>query len=529
MLDSVLLISVLLRCARRPALLPFFTYSPSPYHIFCFFSSFILRRMNYLFSNVGVACSFFLLFCTLATPVHAAQQPKTMVFQWKFAEDPSTELPTCRDLGIIVKPFNAASGNATGVPPYYMLGYATNGITRSTLVGNSLDNLKWTVDYPVGTELALSLVDSEGTSGGIPPKTYTVSLGQTTNCVVDDPKKDFTVKANRTTTINTCEPWRLTITGGTKPYNVTFLQLNSPNVTNVTMGASDDAYVYINRGIPNQRMIAAVNDFTGRFAFGAPSVMPQGSSNPDCIGLNSESGSAAEFDKEEAEEADARAAARRKRTAIIAGTVVPISLVIIAGIAMWYFLWYKPRSKRPREIDLLDSNVKPYTETGSGQVLSINAFLNDAASSPGSSPKHPPGLGHPTMESIVCHSAYGELEHPFDPYSQSDNTSSTSQRATSGASRHSEGRPGFANFPVRRPTVKAAEAGIDAHPPDIAVTETASGSHPTRVPGPSVTRTTSVGQTNAGEPELIIQHRDGGPGRVRELPPPYADRGTAEP
>ncbi|EEB90413.1 hypothetical protein MPER_11387, partial [Moniliophthora perniciosa FA553] len=99
----------------------------------------------------------------------------------------------------------------------------------------------------------------------------------------------------------------------------------------------------------------------------------------------------------------------------------------------------------------------------------------------------------------------------------------------------------FTNFPVRR-SAKAVEAGIspstnsDPHNLQSAVSETsydqpsymatASGSAvntsdaPPRLP----TRTTSVGTTTTGEPELIIQHRDGGPGRVRELPPPYADQ-----
>lgn len=510
--------------------------------------------MASLVSNFGVASSFFLLLHILTTPVFAT----SMVFQWKFTNDFVNDLPTCRDIEIGIQPWNT-SVNTTGVPPYYMIGYATNGISRTQLIGTRLDDLQWKVDFPVGTVLALNVVDSEGTSGGIAPSLHKVVVGSSTSCVVSvtDDEKDFILTSNVTGAINTCEPWGLRIKGGVKPYNVTFLQLGSPNVTNVTMGAQDDGFTYPMRGVPGMTMIAAVNDFTGRFAFQAPIVYPQGSPDVTCTGLNSMSGSADELDKQ-AREAHAAAAAkeRGKRTVIIAGTVVPITIVLIAGVAMWYFRWYKPRRSKPREIDIFDPTVKPYTETAPGQVLSINAFISDPSPSPGTPPKHPPGL-NPATGSIASRSAHRDPDHPFDPYNQSDSASSTSQRPTSGTSRHSAGRPGFTTFPTRRPSSKAAEAGLTtSHTgdpvsswPSSAVAESSSdqpwatpGTNVTRTTsvgrtvaeepwatsGTNVTRTTSVGRTNTGEPELIIQHRDGGPGRVRELPPPYADRGQPD-
>jgi hypothetical protein len=44
------------------------------------------------------------------------------------------------------------------------------------------------------------------------------------------------VVANVTDTLTTCQPWGLTIKGGTPPYNLTLAAVNSPVVTNVTMG-----------------------------------------------------------------------------------------------------------------------------------------------------------------------------------------------------------------------------------------------------------------------------------------------------
>ncbi|KAK1218439.1 hypothetical protein PQX77_018903 [Marasmius sp. AFHP31] len=481
-------------------------------------SSFILRASIFLFTLTA-----------LVLPANA--QPKYKVFQWKFSNNQlSTDLPTCASFDITIQPFTG--GNSTGVPPYYMIGYSLNGTSRTTPIGSKADAVKWTVDYPVGTKLALSVVDSEGTSGGIPPNLYTVTAGQTTNCVVNDDKRDFVLSSNSTaTTINTCDPWGLRIKGGNKPYNITFLQINSPIVTNATMGPNDDGYTYRMRGDPDKLMIAAVNDLNGRFASPAVTIMPQGSTDVECPGLNSVSGSAAEFDRQ-AEEARAAEAAkdRRKRTAIIAGTVVAVVVVLFAALAMWYFLWYRPRRRQPREVDLgADTTPKPFMEAQPGQVLSINSFLTDQPS-PGS-PKGSPGVYR--AGSMAAHSAYTDTETPYDPYSQTHTDGTIySQRPSSGSSRQdSTRRPGFTNFPTRRS--KAQEAGVSVETSEWQNGESSNRSPVNRNPSlqyaePSGTRTTSVGTTNAGEPELIIQHRDGGPGRVRELPPPYADRSSRE-
>ncbi|EEB96150.1 hypothetical protein MPER_04764, partial [Moniliophthora perniciosa FA553] len=154
------------------------------------------------------------------------------------------------------------------------------------------------------------VVDSEGTAGGIPPNTFSVVKAQSTNCITSQNQTDFTVHANFTTTVETCDPWGLRIKGGVAPYNITFVQINSPVVTNVTTGPNDDAYTYINRATPDNLLVAAVNDITGS--------MP---------------GNAAQLDQQDANaRAAAEAKSRRKRTAIIAGTLVPILLLSIGGI-----------------------------------------------------------------------------------------------------------------------------------------------------------------------------------------------------
>ncbi|KAJ7143982.1 hypothetical protein C8R44DRAFT_564898, partial [Mycena epipterygia] len=118
------------------------------------------------------------------------------------------------------------------VPPFYMIAFAVGGAPTTTLIGTNESGLSWTVDHT----LLLGVVDSEGTTGGIGELLYQVT--------------EFTISANVTDTLNTCQPWGLTISGGTPPYNLTLAVLNAPDVTNVTLGANDSVYTYINRAEP---------------------------------------------------------------------------------------------------------------------------------------------------------------------------------------------------------------------------------------------------------------------------------------
>lgn len=61
--------------------------------------------------------------------------------------------------------------------------------------------------------------------------------------------------SNVTGTLTTCEPWGLTIVGGTKPYTVVLAALDSPITTNVTMAAPDDVFTYPNRADPGGQIM----------------------------------------------------------------------------------------------------------------------------------------------------------------------------------------------------------------------------------------------------------------------------------
>jgi len=169
-----------------------------------------------------------------------------------------------------------------------MFALAAGGTPTVSLLGTNLNNLTWVVNQPLNTTMMLNVVDANGTSGGGSPDLFTVTAGPN-DCI--DPKlnldPDFTVTANVSGTIETCQPWGLRVVGGVPPYNLTMSELKSPVITNVTMPNGDDVFTYINRADPDLQLIAAISDFTGRWAMGTPMVHTHGSSNVDCIGLGS--------------------------------------------------------------------------------------------------------------------------------------------------------------------------------------------------------------------------------------------------
>ena len=120
------------------------------------------------------------------------------------------------------------------------------------------------------------MLDSNGSSGGVAPSIYDVirestllplchregiytnnTAGKNTSCLPSPPTSQFTVQANVTATLKTCQPWGLTIKGGVQPYTVSLAALDSPIITNTTLGVLDDVFTYIDRADPNTQLIGA--------------------------------------------------------------------------------------------------------------------------------------------------------------------------------------------------------------------------------------------------------------------------------
>ncbi|KAF7304459.1 hypothetical protein HMN09_00848100 [Mycena chlorophos] len=221
-------------------------------------------------------------------------------YEWGFTNTVSQSLELCATLPITVTP-TATNGTALGVPPYYLISFAAgaSGTPMTSLIGSNASALAWTVAHPVGSQLILEVVDSAGTSGGIDIPLYTVVDGTSTSCLPKPPTNEaaFTVSSPQSndSTLNTCEVWTLFVKGGKPPYSASFAALNSTGATNSSMGPVDTWVQYVNRANPGSQMIAAISDSTGRWATGGPLVKTAGSTNVECNGLGTVSGTNASF------------------------------------------------------------------------------------------------------------------------------------------------------------------------------------------------------------------------------------------
>ncbi|KAF9005011.1 hypothetical protein BDQ17DRAFT_1304204 [Cyathus striatus] len=294
-------------------------------------------------------------------PFTLAQTNST--FQWGFTNTQSTSLQACASLPISIIPLNGSSGT----PPYYMQAFAVGGTPTSTLVSTDGKNVQWKPTHPPGTNLLLSMVDSTGGSGGVDITLYTVIAGQSTDCIVNDNTNDFTISANVTDELTTCQPWGLRIKGGIPPYNLTLAALNSTAVTNVTLPFGDDVFTYIDRAVPGGQLSASISDLTGRWAKGTPLVRTQGSSDVSCPGLVSSSSNSNSTSNSNPTPGPQKSSS--KTTAIAIGIAVPVALLLILGGAI---LWWHRRRRQKRQQhqeDLFEADVYPRQFEETGQAL----------------------------------------------------------------------------------------------------------------------------------------------------------------
>ncbi|KAJ7759800.1 hypothetical protein DFH07DRAFT_817168 [Mycena maculata] len=340
-----------------------------------------------------------LIFCGILAAVMPAQGQTAQMFEWGFsgAQSESASLPSCR-----IFPIRADALTEPGVPPFYMMAFAVGGSPITSFIGTNESNLAWSVLHPVGTQLVLGVVDSKGNSGGIDAPLYNVTAGSNTQCnanpTVEPP---FTITANVTDVLNTCEPWGLTIQGGTPPYNLTIAVMDSADVTNVTLGPKN-TYTYINRVNAGAQIIASASDSNGLWATGSPFVRTQGSSNLDCTASDgteaSHSISAAEIG------------------AIVAASVC--ALLVLSGIATLVIL-RRRRMQRPQRVEM---GIDPFCEamsTGDSQKSGDLAPIPPVGFPFPSSPEAGTGLTSmienpsPLAVSVVASPVVRELPPPY--------------------------------------------------------------------------------------------------------------------
>jgi len=478
--------------------------------------------------KISISPAPFLTLWFLAGFVTPSLAQTNKLFQWQFADSAlASVLPTCSALQIVVKSFDPTTNATHGTPPYYMIAFAVGATPVTTLIGTDENDLSWTVTQPVGSKLILSVVDANGSAGGIPPQILSVIAGQTTQCVTTPSTTAFTVTANVTGDLTTCQPWGLTVKGGVPPYVVTLAQPNSPIVTNVTIPNGLDTFTFIDRADPNGQLIGAISDFTGQWATGTPIVNTKGSSDVSCVGLVSSSGDSTII-KQQEDAANAAAQTAKRRHATIIGVSVTLVLLFLIGIGGLSFFYLRKR-KREAQAELAQAQPHQYVETGS-TMLSINnsdsapsqpvsrkgAILAEIQNSDSNSRDSTSSPFQSSSTAALSSDQGGLNKSPSVTLTNPNFGQIRSQSRNSGVS-----NPAFANFPsssIRR-SAKGLEAStVVARSSDSEYPETDAQAVTGDVSGLSIGRGIASSVTD----EVVFQHRDAGV--VRELPPPYADR-----
>ncbi|TFK22352.1 hypothetical protein FA15DRAFT_644365 [Coprinopsis marcescibilis] len=469
--------------------------------------------------SVALVCLSFL------SPSLAQDRPISQ--QFRFLSDVSglgTSLPTCQPLAIQVE-----SQLSAGVPPYYMIAYEIDGTPRRSLIGTEDGALSYTVTHPPGkcSKLVLNVVDSTASGGGIPPITFDVVAGSSVDCVVSSPAQpDFVVWTNVTGRLQNCEPLGIAIDGGVPPYNITIASLDAPTVTNDTLTAQFDAYIWINRAPPGAQLAVSASDSTGRWATGTFLIATEGVGEPVCPGLLTSQGDwvslgfvkpeqaetpqqddgrpAPGGDKADAESGNKPSEAEQKEggknnTALIAGITVPVVVVLLGaiGFAIWFFRRRKNRETgQDSETEKVHFNKNPSSPLGGppsitpfdvGGPFSVSSVPSTIMSKKQEAENRYPGPASATSvgSSIVPPTFTAPIASA--PRGPTSDTSSMRPSATAPAS--------AASGPANSVYSKASEA----------MSASSSGAGPSGAPGE----------------EIIIQHTDSGLPSIRELPPPY--------
>ncbi|KAI5122265.1 hypothetical protein M0805_007129 [Coniferiporia weirii] len=445
-------------------------------------------------------------------------QTGNAAFQWKFGGSfVSTELVQCQNYSIVVSPQDGNNVSDVGVSPYYLIAFKEDGVPTTSYIGSDPNNLSWQVNQANGSTLVLTVADAVGNAGGEAGSLFTVTNGDS-SCLpaAPPPSRNLTLVANVSTSdpLLTCQPLGLRVYGGQKPYNISIAALNSPVVTNVTLDPTDDVLTWINRADPNGQLIVSVNDANG-WGTSTGIFSTAGSTNYNCTGLVTRSGNSANVDQHPSPPSSSSSS---HTATIVAAVVVPVCALLVLAGAFVVWRWRRRRREMMREAE--------------------PAFLPDAWTGPVSA------SGPNVFSALDGGAGTGAGEQPYSPYDSISGSSARESKFARYRDEVSGGRSG-----------RGAEAGADGPQIGMALLSSThnrsgsgsgpdsgsgsrsgswswTGAHgrttsaskndltPTRVLPPGVSR-----EWRISEPDIIIQHRDGG--TVTEIPPPYVDHGLS--
>ncbi|GLB42979.1 hypothetical protein LshimejAT787_1204280 [Lyophyllum shimeji] len=424
-------------------------------------------------------------------------------FGWSFGQDVGTSLTECATL-----PITITSKGANGAS-YYMIALATNGVPTTSLVGTTGGTLSWVVNQPAGTSVLLYLLDGAGNSGTIPPTPYTVTGGQSSQCLPSSPNSSsFTVTPNVTEQIATCDLWQLVVRGGSPPYNVLLASPGASSVTNVTLPAGSNMYTYVNRAAPQGTLLAAVSDSKGAWAKGTPYVITTGSNDTTCGGLTSFSGVAPPDTTSTTSNSSTSTGTpnttsnrNSNKTPIIAGVCGALGGLLIIGAILLFLLRQRKRNATTEKEYL---EPRQFQETGNYHPLTTLPTSFVSAPSSGSTKQRNAGPSRQRGPLTVI-----SVASSYEPPSTATLMPASTSTAVSIAPTTAVGR----NSKAREVSAAAVSPTPSAAPALLSSTPSEDSRWP---PG--------IDQTSPGPSEVVIQHTDARGVTVRELPPPYGSQ-----
>jgi hypothetical protein len=153
-------------------------------------------------------------------------------------EQPLT-LRACSTVSFALGTNNASSAHAQ--PPYTLLVFPANGVPQTIPAGIDGTDADWRVNYPVGTQLLLSMVDSKGLPGGT--SAPTTVIGGTSSCLSDADTPSLSLGYTPSVP-STCQSVSMLPDGGVPPYTITIQKaadqgINITQVTNTTSWIND--------------------------------------------------------------------------------------------------------------------------------------------------------------------------------------------------------------------------------------------------------------------------------------------------
>src|ERR1700722_3023691 len=238
----------------------------------------------------------------------------------------------------------------------------------------------------------------------------------------------------------------------------------------------------------------------GNFATGTPIVHTQGSSDVDCPGLVSSSGNATLVQAADAAASAAASAAQARKRTTTTITITVILLLLSAAGGVIIYLYLRKKTRLTETIDGQDTKPRKFEEVSGPISITLPIDLPSTPSSRSS--LAPPYSSHfisDVKRPLSSDREEGSLHYP----------------SRFPSTRPSSPRTHKANEPDALPVTEVRRA-------TTAIPLPRGGRRLPQLPMPSRSASANVrppSGNSSGEPDIIIQHRDGGV--VQELPPPY--------